>query len=87
MNAPIFFDVEDVLLIHDEQRANTVVPPWRPGSPRVRRRDAARDAGGGFAHENLFAMPAAYAFYIAQNQPFTDGTSERGCSGLSCSST
>jgi death-on-curing protein len=29
--------------------------------------------GGALVHEDLFAMAAAYAFHIAQNQPFIDG--------------
>jgi death-on-curing protein len=29
--------------------------------------------GGQFVHEGLFAMAAAYAFHIAENQPFLDG--------------
>jgi death-on-curing protein len=29
--------------------------------------------GGQFLHSNLFHMAAAYAFHIAQNQPFLDG--------------
>lgn len=29
--------------------------------------------GGAFLHEGLFEMAAAYAFHIAENQPFVDG--------------
>ena len=29
--------------------------------------------GGEFLHQNLFEMGAAYAFHIAENQPFLDG--------------
>jgi death on curing protein len=28
---------------------------------------------GSFLHDGLFAMAAAYAFHLAENQPFTDG--------------
>ena len=28
--------------------------------------------GGAFLHEDLFSMTAAYAFHIAENQPFLD---------------
>jgi death on curing protein len=35
-------------------------------------------AGGEFAHPDLFAMAAAYAFHIAQNQPFVDGNKRTG---------
>ncbi len=29
--------------------------------------------GGDFLHRSLFAMAAAYAYHIAENQPFVDG--------------
>lgn len=29
--------------------------------------------GGQYLHEDLFSMAAAYAFHIAENQPFLDG--------------
>ncbi len=35
-------------------------------------------AGGELAHEDLFAMAAAYAFHISQNQPFLDGNKRTG---------
>lgn len=31
-----------------------------------------------FVHEGIFAMAAAYAFHIAQNQPFVDGNKRTG---------
>ena len=34
--------------------------------------------GGQFAHEDIHAMAAAYAFHIAQNQPFVDGNKRTG---------
>lgn len=80
MSHPVFLDVEDVLLIHEEQLAKY------GGAAGVR--DAAllesavamprATAGGEFAHEDLFAMAAAYAFHIAQNQPFVDGNKRTG---------
>ena len=33
---------------------------------------------GKLLHENLFLMAAAYAFHIAQNQPFIDGNKRTG---------
>ena len=33
---------------------------------------------GQFVHQDLFAMAAAYAFHIAQNQPFVDGNKRTG---------
>lgn len=35
-------------------------------------------SGGEFAHEDLFAMAAAYAFDVAQNQAFLDGNKRTG---------
>jgi death-on-curing protein len=77
---PAFLDVEDVLLIHEEQLATY------GGAAGVR--DAGllestvamprATAGGVHAHEDLFAMAAAYAFHIAQNQPFLDGNKRTG---------
>jgi len=34
--------------------------------------------GGQFVHEDLFAMAAAYAFHIAENQAFVDGNKRTG---------
>jgi death-on-curing protein len=77
---PVFLDVEDVLLIHEEEL------PRYGGSPGIRDRGLLESAvamprataGGEFAHEDLFAMAAAYAFHIAQNQPFVDGNKRTG---------
>jgi death-on-curing protein len=77
---PVFLDIEDVLLIHEEQL------PRYGGSPGIRDRGLLESAvamprataGGEFAHEDLFAMAAAYAFHIAQNQPFVDGNKRTG---------
>jgi death-on-curing protein len=77
---PVFLDVEDVLLIHEEQL------PRYGGSPGIRDRSLLESAvamprasaGGKFAHEDVFAMAAAYAFHIAQNQPFVDGNKRTG---------
>jgi death-on-curing protein len=75
VSEPVFLDVEDVLLIHEEQL------PRYGGSSGIRDRGLLESAvamprasaGGAFAHQDLFAMAAAYAFHIAQNQPFGDG--------------
>jgi death on curing protein len=77
---PVFLDVEDVLLIHAEQLARY------GGSAGIRDRGLLESAvamprasaGGEFAHPDLFAMAAAYAFHIAQNQPFVDGNKRTG---------
>jgi death-on-curing protein len=34
--------------------------------------------GGEFLHPTLFAMAAAYAYHIAENQPFLDGNKRTG---------
>jgi death on curing protein len=34
--------------------------------------------GDAFVHEDIFAMAAAYAFHIAENQPFVDGNKRTG---------
>jgi death-on-curing protein len=77
---PVFLDVEDVLLIHEEQL------PRFGGSSGIRDTGLLESgvampqatAGGEFVHEDLFAMAAAYAFHIAQNQPFVDGNKRTG---------
>jgi death-on-curing protein len=72
---PSFLSLEDVLEIHAAQLA------------RYGGQDGIRDRGlllsamaqpemsfaGEFLHEDLFVMAAAYAFHIAENQPFIDG--------------
>jgi death-on-curing protein len=77
---PVFLDVEDVLLIHEEQL------PRYGGSPGIRDRGLLESAvamprataGGEYAHQDLFSMAAAYSFHIAQNQPFVDGNKRTG---------
>jgi death-on-curing protein len=77
---PDFLTVEDVLLLHEEQLARY------GGGAGVRDPGALDSAvampratfGGEFVHEDLFAMAAAYAFHIAQNQPFVDGNKRTG---------
>jgi len=80
VSEPVFLDIEDVLLIHEEQLARYC------GAAGIR--DAGllesavavprASAGGEYTHEDLFAMAAAYAFHIAQNQPFLDGDKRTG---------
>ena len=80
MSDPVFLDVEDVLLIHEEQLAryggaagvrDAGLLDSAVATPRA-------TAGGELAHADLFAMAAAYAFHIAQNQPFVDGNKRTG---------
>jgi death on curing protein len=77
---PDFLTVEDVLLLHEEQLA-------RYGGGAGVRDAGALDSAvampcatfeGHFLHEGPFAKAAAYAFHIAQNQPFVDGNKRTG---------
>lgn len=77
---PVFLDLDDVLLIHEEQLArygggagirDAGLLDSALGTPRA-------TLGGDFVHLDLFAMAAAYAFHIAQNQPFVDGNKRTG---------
>ena len=75
-----FLTVEEVLALHATQLA------------RFGGQAGVRDAGmlasavavpqasfdGALLHEDLFAMAAAYAFHIAENQPFVDGNKRTG---------
>lgn len=75
MVAPEFLTVEDVELLHREQLR------LFGGLDGVRDRRALESAvavptssfGGEFLHVGVFAMASAYAFHIAENQPFVDG--------------
>jgi death-on-curing protein len=72
---PLFLSVEDVLALHDDQLR------LFGGSPGIRARGALESAvatpaatfDDEFLHEDLCQMAAAYAFHIAENQPFVDG--------------
>lgn len=75
MMEPKFLHVEDVLSIHKRQLEAF------GGQDGIRDRGLLESAvampqatfGGEFLHEDIFAMAAAYAFHIAENQPFVDG--------------
>jgi death-on-curing protein len=77
---PLFLSVEDVLALHDDQLRRF------GGSAGVRDRGALESAvatpaatfDDQFLHEDLFKMAAAYAFHIAENQPFVDGNKRTG---------
>ncbi|MEY4575889.1 MAG: hypothetical protein RL701_592 [Pseudomonadota bacterium] len=80
MTYPQFLTLEDTLLLHEEQLARY------GGGDGLRDANALEAAlamaqqtfDGAFVHEDLFAMAAAYAFHIAQNQPFVDGNKRTG---------
>jgi death on curing protein len=77
---PEFLDLDEVLALHEYQIAGF------GGSPGIRDRGLLESAvamprstfGGHYVHETLFAMAAAYAFHIAENQPFVDGNKRTG---------
>jgi death on curing protein len=81
MNAePEFLLLEDVLLLHEEQLARF------GGASGVRDMGLLESAvampqstfDGEFLHADLYTMAAAYAFHIAENQPFVDGNKRTG---------
>lgn len=72
---PLFLTVDEVQDLHGDQLRRF------GGSAGVRDLGALESAvaipastfDGEFLHEDLFHMAAAYAFHIAENQPFVDG--------------
>ena len=75
MTEPEFLTLEDVLLIHDEQlEAYGGIEGIRDeGLLESAVMTAQASFGGEYLHQDLFEMAAAYAFHIAENQPFLDG--------------
>jgi death-on-curing protein len=77
---PEFLDLADGLQIHDLQLAEY------GGGHGIRDQGALESAisqpaagfGGDFLHHDLHEMAAAYAFHVAQNQPFVDGNKRTG---------
>lgn len=75
MIEPLFLAVDDVEEIHAESLARF------GGSPGIRDKGLLESAvatpragfDGNYLHPTLVDMAAAYAFHIAQNQPFVDG--------------
>src|SRR6476620_4562225 len=77
---PTFVSLDDVLYIHEKQLENY------GGSDGIRDQGLLESAiatpqasfGGQFVHEDLYHMAAAYAFHVAENQPFIDGNKRTG---------
>lgn len=77
---PVFLEIDDVLLMHDDQLHNF------GGTAGIRDQGALESAvavpsstfDGRYLHTDLFEMAAAYAFHIAENQPFLDGNKRTG---------
>jgi death on curing protein len=78
--APLFLTVAEVLALHDDQLR------LFGGCAGIRDAGALESAVATpastfdqeFLHEDLFHMAAAYAFHIAENQPFVDGNKRTG---------
>lgn len=70
-----FLTFDDVLILHELQLERY------GGATGIRDRSLLESAinmpqasfDGAFMHTNIFEMAAAYAFHIAENQPFVDG--------------
>jgi len=77
---PDFLSVEEVALLHQEQlaRYGGGAGIRDPGAHESAVATARATFDGKFLHADLFAMAAAYAFHIAQNQPFVDGNKRTG---------
>jgi death-on-curing protein len=77
---PLFLSVPEVLALHDDQLR------LYGGSAGIRDAGALESAVAtpaatfdqAFLHEDVFHMAAAYAFHIAENQPFVDGNKRTG---------
>jgi death-on-curing protein len=76
VNPPVrFLSVEDVLILH------AIAIEDQGGDSSVRDRSSLESAvdtpgqqfGGGYLHEDIPTMAAAYAFHICMNHPFLDG--------------
>jgi death-on-curing protein len=75
VTTPEFLGVDDVIALHD------ALLEEHGGQSGIRDRGLLESAiampmatfDGAFLHEDLFTMAAAYAFHIAENQPFVDG--------------
>jgi death-on-curing protein len=77
---PDFLELEEVLELHERQ-----IEAFG-GTLGIRDQGLLESAvampsatfGGQFVHDGLFAMAAAYAFHIAESQPFLDGNKRTG---------
>ena len=75
VSEPLFLTVEEVVAFHRDQIL------LFGGTDGIRDRGSLESAvampqsgfGGQFLHHDLFEMAAAYAFHLAENQPFLDG--------------
>ena len=77
---PEFLTIDDVLQIHERLVARFGGAKGIRDSGLLESAVALPQAtfGGGLLHSDLFEMAAAYAFHIAENQPFSDGNKRTG---------
>jgi death-on-curing protein len=70
-----FLSVDEVLTLHAEQIERYGGQPGvrDPGLLASAVAIAQVSFDGAYLHEDVFAMASAYAFHIAENQPFLDG--------------
>lgn len=75
MTEPIFLILEDVLLLHSEQidAFGGIHGIRDAGLLESAAMTPQASFGGNYLHSDVFEMAAAYAFHIAENQPFLDG--------------
>ena len=77
---PEFLTLDEILEIHDDQLQHY------GGDVGIRDRGLLESAvampqqsfGGQYLHKDIFEMAAAYAFHVAENQPFVDGNKRTG---------
>jgi death-on-curing protein len=77
---PEFLEFEEVLELHERQLEAF------GGTMGLRDQGLLESAlavpratfGGQLVHDSIFAMAAAYAFHVAENQPFLDGNKRTG---------
>lgn len=71
----LFLSVDEVLTLHADQLRLFGGAEGVRSSPALESAVATPQStfGGHFLHEDVFAMAAAYAYHLAENQPFIDG--------------
>jgi len=80
MNLIIFFDLEEVIRIHDKQILIF------GGATGIRDQNLLISAinmpqcgvGGSYLYSDIYQMAAAYMYYIIKNHPFIDGNKRTG---------
>lgn len=77
---PDFLTVEEVQALHDQQLAayGGLAGVRDVGLLASAVAQPCATFGGEFLHPDVWLMAAAYAYHIAQNQPFVDGNKRAG---------